>query len=121
MSTEPRLTPIDLDSLAEDFARELMRTHDIDADTARVRAALVPFLEAAVPGVLTDEQRIGLDLLRTGANDNPGVHESHCCSVHGCRYGYTDCPVKAGALAPEYPNNNGCELCEFVDADGEER
>lgn len=25
-----------------------------------------------------------------------GVHESHCCSIHGCKYGDDDCPVATG-------------------------
>lgn len=59
---------------------------------------------------------IDLDQLyppKLGAGDNPGVHGSHCCPTHGCKYGYRDCPVKGGTLAPRYPGNNGCEQCEF--------
>lgn len=37
---------------------------------------------------------------------------SHCCPVHGCKYGYNDCPVYTGKVQPEYPRNNGCEMCE---------
>jgi hypothetical protein len=37
---------------------------------------------------------------------------SHCCPVHGCKYGHDDCPVVAGTMAPTYSNNNGCEDCE---------
>lgn len=38
---------------------------------------------------------------------------THCCPVDGCKYGYDSCPVKTGRVAPEYPNNNECEMCEF--------
>lgn len=38
---------------------------------------------------------------------NEGVHATHCCTVHGCKYGSSDCPVKAGAVKQEYP----CEQC----------
>jgi hypothetical protein len=55
------LSDTDLDVIAEDFARDLVRTHGLDvADPATVRAALVPFLEAVVPGELTDAQRVGM-------------------------------------------------------------
>lgn len=37
---------------------------------------------------------------------------THCCPVHGCKYAHVDCPVLAGRVVPEHPNNNGCELCE---------
>ena len=40
------------------------------------------------------------------------VHGSHCCPIHGCKYGDDDCPVEAGTEAPEYECNNGCEICE---------
>jgi hypothetical protein len=42
---------------------------------------------------------------------NRNAHPSHCCPKHGCKYGYDDCPVVAGAVQPTYPNNNGCEMC----------
>lgn len=42
-----------------------------------------------------------------------GVHETHCCPVHGCKYGDADCPVTLGAASPRYSNNNGCEHCEL--------
>ncbi len=36
-----------------------------------------------------------------------GVHVTHCCALHGCKYGDADCPVSAGQVAQEYP----CEHC----------
>ncbi len=40
---------------------------------------------------------------------------THCCPIHGCKYGHSGCPVVSGEFVPE-PNerwpNNGCELCE---------
>jgi hypothetical protein len=36
-----------------------------------------------------------------------GVHVTHCCALHGCKYGDADCPVKLGQVAQEYP----CEQC----------
>ncbi len=38
---------------------------------------------------------------------NIGVHASHCCKWHGCKYGDDDCPVVLGQVEQEYP----CEYC----------
>ena len=42
-----------------------------------------------------------------------GVHRTHCCPDHGCKYCEPDCPVVSKIVEPQYPNNNGCELCEL--------
>ncbi len=39
---------------------------------------------------------------------NWGVHISHCCSIHGCKYGDIDCPVKLNLTKQDYP----CEFCD---------
>lgn len=39
--------------------------------------------------------------------DNYGVHMSHCCKWHGCKYGDSDCPVVTGKVKQEYL----CESC----------
>lgn len=43
---------------------------------------------------------------------NVGVHETHCCFKHGCKYGYPlinkKCPVYCGKIKQEYP----CEECD---------
>jgi len=36
-----------------------------------------------------------------------GVHITHCCSSHGCKYGDADCPVATKLVAQKYP----CEDC----------
>ena len=41
--------------------------------------------------------------------DRWGVHESHCCPKHGCKYGDADCPVVLG-LTDKHKEN--CEDCE---------
>lgn len=43
-----------------------------------------------------------------------GVHETHCCPFHGCKYGDEDCPVESGKASPRYSMNNGCEVCEGI-------
>ena len=35
-----------------------------------------------------------------------GVHVTHCCKWHGCKYGDPDCPVFNGEVEQEY-------LCEY--------
>ena len=39
--------------------------------------------------------------------DNIGVHITHCCKWHGCKYGDPDCPVVSGEVKQEYL----CEWC----------
>lgn len=36
-----------------------------------------------------------------------GVHRTHCCFEHGCKYGDEDCPVELGLIKQDYP----CEMC----------
>lgn len=43
----------------------------------------------------------------TVPKSNWGVHETHCCSNHGCKYGHVDCPVTIELIKQEYP----CEDC----------
>lgn len=38
---------------------------------------------------------------------NIGVHASHCCKWHGCKYGDDDCPVVRGVVKQQYL----CEWC----------
>jgi len=45
--------------------------------------------------------------------DKIGVHTSHCCLNHGCKYGNTDCPVEFGGLKQEYP----CAYCVWDSED----
>ena len=39
--------------------------------------------------------------------DNTGVHQTHCCAIHGCKYGDHDCPVVSGKIIQTY----ACEDC----------
>ncbi len=45
------------------------------------------------------------------ANDLVGAHASHCCAVHGCKYGDRDCPVADGRI----PQDHACEICSLTD------
>jgi len=41
--------------------------------------------------------------------DHVGVHRTHCCILHGCKYGDpAECPVVDGEVEQEYL----CEYCE---------
>jgi len=31
-----------------------------------------------------------------------GVHRTHCCVLHGCKYGKEDCPVTSGQIPQDY-------------------
>jgi hypothetical protein len=39
--------------------------------------------------------------------DDTGVHASHCCKEHGCKYFDDDCPVVIGKISQWYD----CEDC----------
>lgn len=43
--------------------------------------------------------------------DERGVHQTHCCSKHGCKYGEDDCPVVTWEIIQECP----CEYCDEED------
>ena len=38
-----------------------------------------------------------------------GVHRTHCCVLHGCKYGDEDCPVANGEIKQDYT----CESCSM--------
>jgi hypothetical protein len=40
-----------------------------------------------------------------------GVHRTHCCIKHGCKYGDKDCPVVEGKIKQDY-------ICEECDIEG---
>ena len=41
------------------------------------------------------------------SKESYGVHASHCCILHGCKYAYDDCPVVKGKIKQLYL----CETC----------
>ena len=47
--------------------------------------------------------------------DRVGVHVTHCCLRHGCKYSFTNkaCPVAQGEVKQQY-------RCEYCDMDWEE-
>lgn len=42
--------------------------------------------------------------------DNVGVHITHCCILHGCKYGDKNCPVELG----EEKQDGLCLDCDFM-------
>lgn len=57
---------------------------------------------------LTKEAKeLDLPLLPVTPKDKWGVHETHCCEKHGCKYGDNDCCVALGIAKQRYP----CEHC----------
>ena len=38
---------------------------------------------------------------------NHGTHITHCCRIHGCKYGNTNCPVETKTHMQKYV----CEQC----------
>ena len=40
---------------------------------------------------------------------NPGTHRTHCCVIHGCKYGHPECPVVSKEILQDY-------LCEDCDS-----
>lgn len=42
---------------------------------------------------------------------NIGTHQTHCCKIHGCKYGDDECPVVDSSIIQAYP----CEDCEEVE------
>lgn len=40
---------------------------------------------------------------------NVGVHQTHCCDKHGCKYADPKCPVVKGKVKQEDP----CETCSM--------
>jgi len=45
--------------------------------------------------------------------DKVRVHQTHCCVLHGCKYGHDDdgCPVETGKVVQEF-------ICEYCDDEG---
>lgn len=59
-------------------------------------------------------ERVAAQRANPGAN--LGVHASHCCVRHGCKYGDLDCPIVGGAVSQEYP----CEYCTMDEEEHED-
>lgn len=58
--------------------------------------------------------RLNVSILPT---DRWGVHISHCCFEHGCKYCDPECPVELGVVDQKYP----CESCSWKEQDFKSR
>ncbi len=94
-----------------------------EADTALWRAdrrnmipAALNYYEGMRGEIITEVISFDGEVLTTlGANEptelpkGVGVHVTHCCLDHGCKYGDDDCPVEKGLYPQCYP----CETCSY--------
>ena len=53
------------------------------------------------------------EVTQAARRDVNGVHATHCCRRHWCKYGANDCPVVLGDVAQDGP----CDACEDELAD----
>ncbi len=67
--------------------------------------------EAIVAKVINDKNGENKTSKLVPEVDKVGVHRTHCCVVHGCKYGDKDCPVAMGELLQDYI----CEACDEVE------
>ena len=65
---------------------------------------LVSFFKLPVEFVVDPE---GFKAAKIHFARNVGVHITHCCLMHGCKYNDDSCPVEDGDYAQDYP----CEFC----------
>jgi hypothetical protein len=49
-----------------------------------------------------------------------GVHETHCCFEHGCKYGDQDCPVVVGLTEQVYACDDCDDDSDFFKSDDNE-
>jgi hypothetical protein len=54
-----------------------------------------------------------IELVKLLVEDDSGVHNTHCCKKHGCKYNEDDCPVAYGDL-----KGIECEYCMEKDDEG---
>ncbi len=58
-----------------------------------------------------DELQDGRSATKSITKLEQGVHRTHCCVVHGCKYGHPECPVVFDDLKQDYV----CEECSEVE------
>jgi len=76
----------------------MLRASPTSLDDAVAAAAIVR------PGDISVENTVrGMEV------DTDGVHRTHCCELHGCKYADDKCPVVNGKIQQDYL----CELCDI--------
>ena len=61
-----------------------------------------------LPVKVEDEDRVKIP--SSVPEDEWGVHRTHCCKKHGCKYDYEYCPVVLGHVKQDHK----CEIGDFV-------
>jgi hypothetical protein len=56
------------------------------------------------------EKEVIKEIIGSGQEKYKDVHTEHCCKIHGCKYGDSDCSVAMGTKKQSHP----CESCDFV-------
>lgn len=77
-----------------------------------------------LPVKVEDEDRVKIP--SSVPEDEWGVHRTHCCKKHGCKYGYEYCPVVLGHVKQDHKCesgdfDNGCfepEIAELQKQEG---
>lgn len=94
------------------FVRDLAR-QQVDVSWHEVAAVHVPLSDMVGTYVVVQDRSGNWSTLVTAVESLvvlPDKHRScstHCCLLHGCKYGHPDCPVTTREVAQEYP----CEHC----------
>jgi len=79
---------------------------DITQDIHNTECKLRTDLGAAERNVIQTAQSI----ISKVKPDSTGVHRTHCCKKHGCKYGDEKCPVILGTIKQDHP----CEDCKPI-------
>lgn len=84
---------------------EEFKTNDIVTEQQFIDAQFL--IKKYLKQKLREEKILGRSNTTTIPESEWGVHTSHCCFEHGCKYGDPECPVELGIVDQEYE----CEQC----------
>lgn len=88
-----------------------MAAMDGEKISAMLRALPTSLEDAIIAGSLVRPGDIKRENTVKNRKGNDGVHRTHCCILHGCKYGSSDCPVETGKIKQEF-------VCETCNAEG---
>lgn len=94
-------------------------THEVGVCSARIKCKFgddSPHYENVIEAHDEAERQLEgkFDTFSVNRPMNVGMHASHCCDKHGCKYNNENCPVEKGEVKPEFS-------CEHCDSDEEDR
>lgn len=84
---------------------EEFKTNDIVTEQQFIDAQFL--IKKYLKQKLREEKILGRSNTTTIPESEWGVHTSHCCFEHGCKYADPECPVELGIVDQEYE----CEQC----------